>query len=321
MIRNFPFSQITFYAYLHYSLTATIAFFLIFELQNVKSSYLNKSASWEKAPWIRLMYELISSFFITTIVVVSCYSFLYLVLWEMPFFTPSVYLYICLVFFVSLCFSAFVNASPIIANWKNSILKAEKLEREAVNAKLEALRTQLSPHFFFNNLSILNGLVDKEPKMAKDFIVKLSEVFRYILRNKNNEIVPLSEELRFIEDYLFLLTSRFEHKIHFQLPANGKNKFWIPPVTLQQLIENAVKHNEISYNRPLNIDIAINDDHLCVSNNSQKRKGVVESTGIGLKNLSERYEILADRAIQIDEGDGTYTVKLPLITYDESRHY
>lgn len=320
LIRGFPFADITWYAFLEYGLTATVALFLIFEIQNTKSNYLNKTITWEHRSWKRLWIELSSSFLITTLIVISCYAFLYIIIWDRPLWPPSVFLYMFLNYFVSLCFMVFVNAAPLIASWRSSILKAEMLEKQTVEAKLEALRTQLSPHFFFNNLSILNGLVEKHPDRAKDFIARLSEVFRYILKHKNDEIVPLREEVEFIEDYLFLLKERFEEKVVFSIDVAQANGFWIPPVTLQQLVENAVKHNELSYNKPLEISIKIDENRLVVTNNLQERKGEISSGGIGLKSIKARFAMLVDIPVTISSLNDQYRVILPLIKYHEDTH-
>ncbi|MCP4456602.1 MAG: hypothetical protein GY816_01030 [Cytophagales bacterium] len=320
LIRGFPLSDITLYAFTEYGLTAIIALFLIFEVQNAKANFLNKRMAWESRPWRRLWTELSSSFLITTAIVIACYAFLYLVIWDNPLWFPTIFLYTSLVYFVSLCFMVFVNASPLITSWKSSILKTELLEKQTVEAKLEALRTQLSPHFFFNNLSILNGLIEKHPDKAKDLIAKLSEVFRYILKHKNDEIVPLSEEVDFLKDYMFLIKSRFEEKVIFSTKIEHTNGLWIPPVTLQQLIENAVKHNEASYNKPLKINVYLENDHLVVINNLQERKGVVLSSSIGLVNIKKRFEMLIDKPVTISNDDEEYRVCLPLIKYDGSPH-
>lgn len=316
LIRNFPFSQITIYAFFNYGLTASVGFFLIFEAQQIKSNYLNKRLPWEKKALRRVSVELISSLIITAIVVTSCYAFLYLVIWEMPFFLPSVYLYLSLVYFISLCFVAFINAAPIMNGWKSSIIRAEQLEKETVEAKLQALRTQLSPHFFFNNLSILNGLVDKHPDVAKTFIARLSEVFRYILRHKNDEVVPLAEEVDFIRDYIFLIESRFEEKVLFEMDLGDMRNLWVPPVSLQQLLENAVKHNESSYKHPLRISISRRGDWLVVKNQIQPRKGHIESGGLGLETIQSRFESLTSRPPIIEKTDEYFQVSLPLLTIE-----
>ncbi len=318
LIRNFPFEQITVYAFLNYGVIAFIAFFIIFEIQEVKSTFLNRMMPWEDRSITRVFTELISSFLVTSVVVTGSYSFLYLVIWKMPVFLPSIFLYVCLVYFISLTFTAFVNAAPVISGWKRSILKTQDLEKQTVEAKLEALRTQLSPHFFFNNLSILNGLIDLNPEKAKDFLAKLSDVFRYILRHRKDELVPLKEEIRFIEDYIFLIQSRYEEKVIFHLSVDIDHG-WLPPVTLQQLVENAVKHNESSFERPLHIRIETTKDQLQVSNLIQPRKGVVDSNGLGLQMVRKRFETLTDEKVIISDDGITFSVRLPLIKEVQSK--
>lgn len=313
LIRNFPFSNITYYAFLEYGLTASVAFFVIFELQQLQSKYLNVRVPWESQTRFRLAIELVSNLLITSVVTFLAYAFLYSVIWEMKLFLPSIFLYISLVYFVSLSFIAFVNVAPLIANWKASLVKAELLEKQTAEAKLEALRVQLSPHFFFNNLSILNGLVEQHPTRAKGFIAKLSDVFRYILAHKNDELVTLTEELKFIHDYVFLLKSRFEEKIMCEIDVLNDKDFLIPPVTLQQLIENAVKHNEASYNKPLAIQLFLEGEYLVVTNTIQKIKMTVSSSGIGLENIKQRFALLTDREVLFSTENGLFTVKLPLL--------
>lgn len=313
LIRNFPFSDITYYAFLEYGITASIAFFVVFELQQLKSNYLNLRLPWEFKTTVRFVVEIASNLLITLLVVFLGYAFLYSVIWDMKLFLPSVFLYISLVFFVSLSFMAFVNLAPLIANWRASLVKAEILEKETAQAKLEALRVQLSPHFFFNNLSILNGLIEKHPAQAKNFTARLSDVFRYILAHKNDELVPLSEELKFIEDYIFLLKTRFEEKILCDIKVTEVKGFLIPPVTLQQLIENAVKHNESSYNKPLSIKVCMENDYLIITNTIQKIKVTVPSSGIGLENIVQRFDLLSDRKVFVSNDKNEFMVKLPLI--------
>ena len=319
LIRNFPFSQITLYAYVEYSLTAVFSFFLIFELQHWKSKWLNQYIPWNRRLDLRFFIELISSLLITAVVVFTSYSFLYKVIWEMDIFLPSLYFYVSLVFFISLCFVAFVNAVPLIEEWKKTILKTEALEKDNLKARMEALRTQLSPHFLFNNLSILNGLIEDDPKAAKAFTSKMADVFRYIISHKNDEIVPLKEEMKFIKDYIFLLETRFKDKFRVDITI-ANEEFWIPPVTLQQLVENAIKHNQTSYSKPLEIRIKQEEDFLVVENEKNAIRTPVVSTGIGLLNITQRFEHLTDRKVDFSDLNDTFTVKIPLISNYESSY-
>ena len=317
LIRNFPFERITLYAYLQYSFSAAISFFVIFELQHWKSKWLNSRIEWGTKLRFRIFWELWTSLLITIGVVFLTYSFLYKVIWKADIFFPSVYFYVSLVFFISLSFMAFVNAVPLIEEWKRSILLAEMLEKENVQAKMEALQTQLSPHFFFNNLSVLNGLISESPSMAKKYISKMSEVFRYILAHKNDEIVALNEELGFLNDYIFLLETRFKDKFNVKIQIDDM-QFWIPPVTLQQLIENAIKHNEASFSNPLEIRISQKEEYLIVENNIRLKRTNVDSLQTGITNITQRFDLLTDKKVSFNDENDVFTIKIPLISNYES---
>lgn len=317
LIRNFPFEQITLYGYLQYSSTVVVSFFIIFELQHWKSKWLNSRIDWGTKLRLRFFLELITSMLITVLVVYFAYTFLYKVIWEADIFMPSLYLYFSLVFFISLSFMAFVNAVPLIEEWKRSILLAEMLEKENVQAKMQALQTQLSPHFFFNNLSVLNGLISESPSIAKKYISKMSEVFRYILTHKNDEIVALNDELEFIKDYSFLLETRFKDKFSVNIQIDDM-QFWIPPVTLQQLIENAIKHNEASFSNPLEIRISQKEEYLIVENDIRLKRTNVDSLQTGIANITQRFGLLTDKKVSFNDDNDVFIIKIPLISNYES---
>ncbi|MFY0687854.1 MAG: histidine kinase [Cyclobacteriaceae bacterium] len=318
LIRDFPFSQMTPYSYRDYSLTATISLFILFEAQFYKSRLLNNRWDWKEAPVTRLSIELLSSLVLTVVIVTIGYSFLYLKIWDMAIYQPSLYLYISLCYFISLCFMGYVNIIPIMNEWKNSLMKAEQLKKENLSARLEALRTQLSPHFFFNNLSLINALIDQDSVLAKDSINRLSEVFRYILDHKHDEIVKLEDELTFIKNYCFLLKARFETKFDLDLSIDDR-AYWIPPMTLQLLIENAVKHNTASNDNPLKVKITQIENRLIVENKISS-KVAAEPSGLGLDSILKRYEALTDEPVIISADQETFTVELPLLIY-ENRHH
>lgn len=190
-----------------------------------------------------------------------------------------------------------------------------QLDRERSQAELEALRNELNPHFIFNSLNTLNHLILNNPPQAHLFNNKLAQVYKYFLINKNNELIPLHDELEFIDNYFFLLQIRHDDKLNLQTELNGYNEkqIMIPPFALQVLVENAIKHNEFNYENPLLIKIAMNGQFLKVSNNIKPKPYLENSTGIGLKNLSSRYKILCNRNIEIETTDRNFTVKLPLI--------
>ncbi len=190
-----------------------------------------------------------------------------------------------------------------------------QLDRERSQAELEALRNELDPHFIFNSLNTLNHLILNNPQQAYSFNNKLAQVYKYFLLNKHNELISLSEELEFIDNYFFLLQIRHDDKLNLKTELNDHNErvIMIPPLALQILVENAIKHNEFNYENPLQITIVMNNQYLKVSNNIKPKPYMVNSTGIGLKNLSSRYKILCNKDIIIENTDNEFTVKLPLI--------
>jgi sensor histidine kinase YesM len=195
----------------------------------------------------------------------------------------------------------------------------KQLDRERSQAELEALQNELDPHFIFNSLNTLNHLIVNNPQQAYSFNNKLAQVYKYFLINKNNELISLSEELEFIDNYFFLLQIRHDDKLNLQTDLNNhEGLVMIPPFALQILVENAIKHNEFSHESPLQIKIVMNNQYLKVSNNMKPKLYVVNSTGIGLKNLSSRYKIICNRDIVVENTDTEFAVKLPLIRQQET---
>lgn len=191
-----------------------------------------------------------------------------------------------------------------------------QLDRERSQAELEALRNELDPHFIFNSLNTLNHLILNNPQQAYSFNNNLAQVYKYFLLNRHNELISISEELEFIDSYFFLLKIRHDDKLNLETELDEYNEkfLMIPPLALQILIENAIKHNEFNHEQPLHIRIAMNHAYLKVTNNVKPKLHLVHSTGIGLKNLSSRYRILCNKDIVIENTEKEFTVKLPLIS-------
>ena len=191
----------------------------------------------------------------------------------------------------------------------------DQLDKELTQAELQVLTNEMDPHFLFNSLTTLNYLILNEPKQAHLFNNRLAQVYKYFLINKNKELIPLQDELEFIESYFYLLQIRHDNKLHLDTHLDEKlAKVMIPPCSLQILVENAIKHNEFSDTNPLHIKVSLNDHYLQVSNNTKPKLYAVNSTGIGLKNLSSRYKLLFRKDITISTTRENFTVKLPLIT-------
>ncbi|HET6995976.1 MAG TPA: histidine kinase [Chitinophagaceae bacterium] len=190
----------------------------------------------------------------------------------------------------------------------------DQLDKERSQAELQALTNEMDPHFIFNSLNTLNHLIVNRPQQAHLFNNKLAQVYKYFLINKTRELISLKDEMEFIDDYFFLLQIRHDGKLHLHVDLNEENnKAMIPPCALQVLIENAIKHNEFTEDNPLHIKISMNGHYIRVTNNAKPKPYAINSTGIGLKNLSSRYRIISKKNIEIEKGRDNFTVKLPLI--------
>jgi two-component system, LytTR family, sensor kinase len=200
--------------------------------------------------------------------------------------------------------------------YKSKSLQAEQLKNITAQAELQLVKSQINPHFLFNNLNVLSALILKDNGEANRFIEEFSKVYRYILSNHDKELVELKTELDFIKPYIFLLEKRFADGlvISINIAENYKNQFIIP-ASIQMLIENAIKHNVVSRNRPLLIDVHSNGNNtIVVSNNLQAKQTVEISTGIGLQNIVKRYKLVSNREVMIDANEKEFTVALPLLT-------
>lgn len=218
---------------------------------------------------------------------------------------------------VTLLITLFMYGRSFLLNWRQAALEHERIKRENISARYESLKSQVNPHFLFNSLNVLTNLVYENPDTAVKFIKQLSDVYRYVLDTRDRELVPKEEELKFLASYLFLQKMRFEENLRVQIDlANTRTLF--PPLVLQMLIENAIKHNVITAEHPLTVTITGGADYVEVKNNLQRKRVLAEeSTGIGLSNISQRYQFLAGRDIQIVETFDTFTVRLPLIAVPE----
>lgn len=198
--------------------------------------------------------------------------------------------------------------------WKNSLIEVEKYKTESLQAQLQNLKNQINPHFLFNNMSVLSSLVYKDQDKAVDFINQLSKVYRYLLDNKDRELVTLEDELAFIRSYTYLLQIRFDTNIKFEVNVdnNSLHKL-LPPMAIQILVENAIKHNEISEEQPLTVTIKSIDDVLEVNNNLQLRTNNEPSSKTGLKNIKDRFSYFTDKPVEILENTTSFSVKIPLL--------
>jgi len=217
-------------------------------------------------------------------------------------------------FFLSTLFTAIiVKIIYLLRKSKQKDKENSQLKTTYLEAELELLKEQLNPHFLFNSLSSLSGIIREDPEKAQHFVSHLSKIFRYALARPLNHLVTIAEELTMIQSYGQLLKMRFEDA--FTLEADIGADYQddtIPHLTLQPLLENAAKHNLVSLTKPLKVEIYIDDDYLVVKNNLQEITDPENSTGIGLANLNSRFRILMHQEIEIQKTTDSFIVKLPL---------
>jgi LytS/YehU family sensor histidine kinase len=216
--------------------------------------------------------------------------------------------------FCTIMFIAIYESIYFMHQLKHSVEEQENLKRESIKEQLDALKTQVNPHFLFNNLNTLASLIPENPKYAEKFVQELSKVYRHILDVKDAKTITLKEELDVVQAYSFLLKTRFENNLYIEInvPVEKLQKK-IVPLSLQLLIENAVKHNIASSEKPLQINIFTNNGSIVVDNNLQMKKQIMESTGIGLDNIRNRYKLLSTESVKVVTTENNFTVSIPLI--------
>ena len=216
--------------------------------------------------------------------------------------------------FCSLTVVAIYETIYFMNELRKSVEEKEMLKSENLKAQLSALKIQVNPHFLFNNLNTLSSVIPENPKQAVDFVQQLSKVYRHILEVRDEQSIILAEELEVLKAYAFLLETRFGENIDINIDVpREKLRNKIVPLSLQILMENAIKHNIVSSEKPLKIDVYTQNGCLVVCNNLQKKNQLNESTGIGLDNLRNRYRLLGNKEIKVTESENTFTVSIPII--------
>lgn len=334
-----------------YRFRLTIALFVFFFFKLTRVSSWEEFMSWDNSSWVSLIYTLLVIVALWEIVAryisyasiktrISSSKGLYIIstkatLLALPFVFFFSLIYEEIIFFVVCCpehshgtlllnsaqgfvISLLIIAYEIIIIYvRNAIRSArekEAIQKELSAAKLESLKNQVNPHFLFNSFSVLSSLVEDDSKQAIKFISKLSDMYRYILENDEKGVVSLQEELEFLDSYIFLLQMRHQAAIIVEKDISLQNlDLTVPPMSIQILVENAVKHNSFSIDDPLHISIKNEGNKaIVVENEKRLKESLSSSTKIGLKNLSNRLLLSAGRALEITDSDETFKVRLPL---------
>lgn len=281
--------------------------------------WLNNRLPWQDSPQRRFFSQLLLSLSSSLLLLnMSYFLFQKLGMNTSPtadqYYVMNVY---SLIFLLPLISAQVV--SYLFALWKKSTLVSEKLEQENIQTRLESLRSHLDPHFLFNSLNILSSLIDKSPDDAQDFLASFSDVYRYVLQHKNEALVPLRTEWNFLEAYVHLVGVRFRDQLKVEITKPVDIGSWmIPPLAIQMLVENAIKHNKASENQPLVLEIFSENQQVVVKNNRRPNPRPSHSHGSGLNNLRSRYGYLTSISVEIIQNDDTFEVRLPLIERPES---
>ncbi|WP_419870469.1 sensor histidine kinase [Chryseobacterium sp. CT-SW4] len=211
----------------------------------------------------------------------------------------------------------------LISNWKNAALEASELNQVAMEAELQSLKLQIDSHFVFNNLSVLSELILKDQMLGYEYAENFSRIYRYLLVNSKKDIITLEQELKFLESYRFLIEHRFSNGVLFHIDVDESSKsLYMPPLTLQLLVENALKHNKTSRKEPLIVRISTHDAQtLTVENNMLPITKTLDSFGIGLSNIKRRYQLLSDQPVEINKTDKYFKVTIPLLSYDDKQDF
>lgn len=273
--------------------------------------------SWTEQPLRRLFVTLVLTTIITLIIAYLISAILLFAFWGISPLAllrdPDIGYYIT-VLIITFMIATFMHGRAFLFEWRETYLEAERLKQAHLSARFENLKNQINPHFLFNSLNVLSNLVYKDPDLSAKFIKHLADVYRYVLDTRDREVVPLTTELEALQAYIFLLQIRFGENMQAEIDVKPSAEQVIPPLTLQMLLENAVKHNIVSRNNPLRIRIAQQgDDFIVVTNNLQRKTGDVHSNGIGLANIQERYRHVSNQLIRITQSEDSFSVAVPLI--------
>jgi len=284
--------------------------------------YLNQKIKWTKYGRYRLLIGALGSVVFTMLGILFIRIFLEMYVrgesWnEFVSGERIVFYYIALL--ITIVITVFFHAVHFYKLSRDKQIKEQKIIAGTASARFDALKNQLDPHFLFNSLNVLTSLIEEDADQAQKFTTSLSKVYRYVLEQKNKDLVTVNEELQFARTYVRLLKMRFEDSIVFDIPEEASNpEAKIVPLSLQLLLENAVKHNIVTASKPLHIKVSEQDGFLVISNNLQEKSVVKKSSGVGLRNIQQRYQILSDRKVLINKARDSFQVSIPILTRQKS---
>jgi len=290
------------------TLLTSVIWILLWKGNSILANFISVKIPWIKYPVTRFFVGLFSTV-AYTLLAISVVIALYYGSFTARMSTSSIVFSVVITVMISL----FMHGRSFFINWRQVAINAEKLKQENMAARYESLKNQVNPHFLFNSFNALTNLVYEDPDKAVKFIKQLSEVYRYVLDTRDKEVVPLEQEMKFLQSYLYLQKIRFGEKLDIQFDIDGVQT-QVAPLALQMLIENAIKHNVVSEDDPLHIRVFADNGFLVVENNLQKKTSLGEpSAGVGLENICRRYEYLSEAKAEVQQTADKFIVRLPLI--------
>ncbi len=279
--------------------------------------FSGKHFSWLETPFKRLAFDFIGVVVYTFVVTIVLWSIFAVYVWG--FITWGEINWAMQVrsttvpIIIALLITTFFTCRAFLFEWKQAAIEAERMKTERMAGQYQSLKDQLNPHFLFNSLNVLSSLIYENPDQANDFVVRLAKIYRYVLDVQDERLVDLSRELAFSRSYLELQKLRFGEKLVYEIGPFHENGKQLPPLSLQLLLENAVKHNSATREEPLRIRIFEEVGRIVVENNVRPRLQPEQESGIGLENIRQRLTYLTEKSMEVLSGNGDFKVSIPLI--------
>ncbi|RXP57656.1 histidine kinase [Lutibacter sp. HS1-25] len=281
--------------------------------------YLNEKLGWKDHAKKRLIIGAIGSVLATMLGLVLLRFITIVILYNKPiddfFNDPYATNYYVFGLVITLIVSLIFHTIFFYKAMTKKKVEEQQIVAKTETAKYESLKSQIDPHFLFNSLNVLTSLIGENPKQAEVFTTKLAKVYRYVLEQKNKDLIDLDEELQFAKAYMELLKMRFENAVTFEIPEKSSNlELKIIPLSLQLLLENTVKHNVVSTENPLKVVITEEVGYLIITNNYNPKTTMEQGTKVGLKNIIDRYDLITLKKVSVEKNADSFMVKLPLLT-------
>lgn len=308
-----------FYRFISNFLISTLITFSIFTVNSLTVVFLEKKLPWKKFIVKRIIIEFFVTNLFATIIITIIFTFLYSFLKPEWDFRKYIFYNILSSIIINTIIVSIYEAGFLFNKWKESFIKNEVLMKENIMSQYETLKNQVNPHFLFNSFNVLTTLIEENPKSAVVFVSKLSDFFRDILKYRQLEVITLKEELDLIQNYYFLQKGRYGDNLTLlvDIPNSFLNSC-VPPLSLQMLLENAIKHNVVSREKPLKIEISTSkDEYIIIKNNLQKKFCDESSNKIGLQNITNRYKFLSEKKVEIIVSSINFIVALPILRFQE----